>query len=170
MHLASRWHKYSNTSAFSPYKSTFPLWNNTSAQVSLSFLVWWKYFIAWNLPSLRCHFCLVNITSVFFSYNFCLFPMSVASTWASTLGCMLQEVAFSLASAQTRGSCTVWKCLCCCIPHWCRRSTQSSILSPIPPGRFFICHWTCLSIAWTFGVMEHCSILLPCTATNINVW
>jgi hypothetical protein len=39
-----------------------------------------------------------------------------------------------------------------------------------PPGIFFICHWTCLSMAYIFGVMGHCRILLPLTAVNINVW
>jgi hypothetical protein len=44
------------------YKSTFPSWNNTSAQVSVSSLVSMKYLIAWNRLTSHCNFCLVDKT------------------------------------------------------------------------------------------------------------
>ena len=163
------WHEYSIRSAFWLSESTSPSWNNASGHGSVCSLLSMKYLIAWNRPTSCCNFCLVDITSAFFSKHFCLFPVSVASTWASTSGWVLREVAFSLASTRTRGSCTVRNHLFCSIPHWCWRSTQSSIVSPNPPGIFFICHWTCLSTACIFGVMGHCKILLPLTATNIKV-
>ena len=94
---------------FSSYKSTFPSLNNTSAQVSLSSLILSKHSIAWIRPVSRCCFCRVDNTSAFLSDNFCLFPLFIASTPESTSGCMLQELAVSLASAWIEGSCTVRK-------------------------------------------------------------
>ncbi len=140
--------------------------NKISAQVGFSSFISSKYLIALNHPSSCCHFCLVDNMSTFVSDNFSLFLLSVTSTWASTSGWVLREPAFSHAIAWTRGFWTVQKHQCCCIPHWCRRSTQSSILSPTPPGIYFICHSTCLNIVCTLGVMGgiwglHCSARLP---------
>ncbi len=157
-----------------PFLSPPPSWHHQieiSAQISFSSLTSSKYLITLNRPLLCCHFCLIdNKSTSFFSDTFLLFPLSVALNWASTSRWVLQEPAFSHTTARTRGFLTVQKRLCCCIPHWCRRSTQSSILLPNSPGRFFICHSTCLNIVCTFGVMGHPRIELLCTAAKTNFW
>jgi hypothetical protein len=65
--LFSPLHKYSILLAFLPYISTFQWLNNTSSKVSFSPSTLLKYLINLNHPSTRCHFCLVNNMSTFFS-------------------------------------------------------------------------------------------------------
>ncbi len=110
----------------------------------------------------HCLFCLVPVTSTFVSNtNLHLVPSFTRSIFAITSGCMLQELAFSRACAQTRGFCTVQNLCLSYIPVWWSCSTQSSILSPRPPPlKFDICHLACFSTYALWGwscIGEHSS-------------
>ncbi len=57
-----------------------------------------------NLPKLRCLFHIIKIMPTFTSVKLCLFPVFVASVWAITSGCMLQEFGFSHACTKQEDS------------------------------------------------------------------
>ncbi len=91
-------------SAFPPLVGPLSLLNNSTNHVSFLSLFPSKCCITSNRPILRCLFYLVPITSTFVSDTYLrLFLLFVASKFAITSGCILQEFAFSCTSARTRG-------------------------------------------------------------------
>ena len=108
--------------SFPPSSWTLVVADNSADHISvISFLFPSKYCITSNRPISRCLFCLVPITSTFFSDTYLrLFLLFVASKFAITSGCALLESAFSRASAHTTamGFCTVRDHCLILIPVW----------------------------------------------------
>ena len=100
-----QWHASPMLLAFPPTIGPLLSLKNSINHISFLSLFPSKYCIALNSPMLCCLFHLVSITSTFISDTYLrLFLLFVASKFAITSGCALQEFAFSHTSARTRGN------------------------------------------------------------------
>ncbi len=146
----------------SPFASSNNCNNHVSSLPSISM----KYIIPFYHPTFGCIFLFAKIVSTFGSDKLHLFPSFISFVNAITSACVSCTCTFSLAIARISGLFTVQKRCHSRIPSWCIGSTQSSILSPIPPLMFFFCHSMCFNIKWTLGVMVHFRSVWPCTTAS----